>query len=335
MPVVEVKGDLLDSDCNVIAHCCNCFHVMGAGIAKQIKTRFPEVYQADLLTPRGSFRKLGTVSAGYGEDKLFFNCYAQWGYDASVKQIEYGALHRSLEIVHSWYGDNWLASRKLGMPRLGCGLAGGDWIIVKQIIEEVFHDTTVYVYSLQETALMWMYTSSFYPASQANALLALFSTIIPWEQNYYNNGGYKIRVPRKTCWFSPHSYSYAGVSHEKRPPDGIVQSLIYNMAERTGIPFNSVLMNYYQDHNDSVGFHDDNDYPNGGYDQVASVSLGAVRKFLIKNKRDQTVESILLEHGSLFLMQAGMQKLFQHSLPKSVTPCGPRINLTFRHVAKG
>lgn len=151
MPIIELQGDLLQSDCNVICHVANCFHVMGAGIARQIKIKYPSAYEADLRTPYGAFSKIGTVSSAKVDNRLIFNCYAQWDYSSSEKQIEYGGLYQCLKAVSRFPDDTGLIQQapfKIGMPRLGCGLAGGDWSVVKQIIETVFPNTLVYVYTL-------------------------------------------------------------------------------------------------------------------------------------------------------------------------------------------
>ncbi len=74
MPVIEVQGDLLESDCQIIAHGCNAFHTMGSGIARTIRTKYPEAYAADLTSPYGSKNKLGTYTytkVGFGQNERY------------------------------------------------------------------------------------------------------------------------------------------------------------------------------------------------------------------------------------------------------------------------
>ena len=100
----------------------------------------------------------------------------------------------------------------------------------------------------------------------------------------------------------------------------------------TNHQFNSVLINYYRDGQDSTGWHAD-DEPELGKDPViASISLGATRDFQLRHNRDKNQKiSIALQHGSLLLMQGTTQSCWQHQIPKRVQ-AEPRINLTFRTI---
>ena len=100
-----------------------------------------------------------------------------------------------------------------------------------------------------------------------------------------------------------------------------------------GIKFNSVLLNYYRDGNDSVAWHSDKESIMGSQPVIASVSFGQVRSFDIRKKSDHSEKySVRLEHGSFCLMKAGLQEAFEHRIAKSVKPMKARINLTFRLV---
>jgi len=108
-----IKGDLiklaLEGKFDVIIHGCNCFCTMGAGIAKDIKSEFPEAYEADLKTEKGNKDKLGTYS------------------NAIIDE----AIRSVFKKIKSNY-----PGRKIGYPKIGAGLAGGDWNIISEIIEE-------------------------------------------------------------------------------------------------------------------------------------------------------------------------------------------------------
>ena len=96
--------------------------------------------------------------------------------------------------------------------------------------------------------------------------------------------------------------------------------------------FNSCLLNLYDDGNVGVGWHSDDEKSIEYNSSIASISLGAERKFTFKHKKSNETISLLLEHGSLLLMKDATQKNWLHSLPKSVKVTLPRINLTFRRM---
>jgi O-acetyl-ADP-ribose deacetylase (regulator of RNase III) len=138
-----VKGDLirLSNNFDAIAHGCNCFCTMGAGIAKQIKLNFPEAYEADLKTESGCKRKLGTFSkAG-----KVYNIYTQYSYSRTTKMFEPWALKKGLEEVAKDMGFK----GKLGVPLIGGGLAKGSPEEIKDIMKSIcdkypsFHITLV------------------------------------------------------------------------------------------------------------------------------------------------------------------------------------------------
>lgn len=156
----EHIGDLLASDCTVLAHQCNCHCVMGAGLAKAIKTAYPEAYYADLLTIPGDRTKLGSFTCGLVgsqrpdqiPERIIYNLYGQFGFGSGL-QTDYDELALSLFAMRNHLsGLQCLFPSfpvKIGMPRLGCGLAGGDWLKVKPLIEQAFPGTDVHVWSLK------------------------------------------------------------------------------------------------------------------------------------------------------------------------------------------
>jgi O-acetyl-ADP-ribose deacetylase (regulator of RNase III) len=156
-----VVGDLLESDCNVMVHCCNCFCAFGAGIALQIRHKFPEAYEADQNTTRGDMAKLGTYemvscvdrSQRHG-DVTVVNLYGQYNYGGrgvkrGGRQVDYVALERAIGGLANQL-ESWRDRPKIGMPRLGCGLAGGKWSVVGGILLRNFKDQDIYVYDLRD-----------------------------------------------------------------------------------------------------------------------------------------------------------------------------------------
>lgn len=143
-------GDLLNSPCTVIAHGCNCFCVMGAGIAKQIKSKFPKVYFEDLKTEKGVESKLGTFSYADYDGKRIYNLYTQFGFGPG-RHVSYDAIKNALQAMKEHLkSENLYESAIIGFPKIGCGLGGGSWIEVKEVFNEVFDDKEVYVYDFEE-----------------------------------------------------------------------------------------------------------------------------------------------------------------------------------------
>lgn len=138
-------GDLFEqNDVNIIVHQCNCFHTMGGGIARLIKEKYyPEAYEADLKTEYGSKDKLGTYSM-YVHEKdhmIIINLYSQFNYGCDNNQTDYEAMRKGFQNLREEFCNSGISETVIGIPHgIGCGLAGGDWNIVENIIKEVFDD---------------------------------------------------------------------------------------------------------------------------------------------------------------------------------------------------
>ncbi len=98
-----------------------------------------------------------------------------------------------------------------------------------------------------------------------------------------------------------------------------------------GVTFNGVLLNLYRDGRDSMGWHSDDEKELGKGSVIASVSLGATRRFVFRRRDNNTIKQELnLAHGDLLIMRGETQQYWQHQVPKTAKKVGPRINLTFR-----
>lgn len=120
------KGDLLAmgqaNEFDIIVHGCNCFNVMGAGIAKQIATQFPDAAHADKETLSGDRNKLGTYTIGMHGRLVILNAYTQYGTSNNGGDVfDYDAFQRVLSKIALRFGK-W----RIGFPMIGTGLAGGD-----------------------------------------------------------------------------------------------------------------------------------------------------------------------------------------------------------------
>ena len=159
MPVYIAEGDLLKSDCNAIAHQANCFGKMGAGIARQIRLRYPEAYEADLnfRLPVGSRERLGHYSWCWvdGGSRLVANLYGQYGYGPG-RHTDYDAFETALSrLVETLIliQPQLNVKYKLGLPfGIGAGLAGGNWTQIFSIIRRVsgLHSFPIYLYKLKK-----------------------------------------------------------------------------------------------------------------------------------------------------------------------------------------
>lgn len=129
-----IHGDLiqlaLKGQFDVIVHGCNCFHTMGAGVAKSIRNVFPPAFQADRKTPYGDKSKLGTISSVRINNLIIVNGYTQYRYGRGV-QVDYNAIRSVFRIIKKQF-----SGLRIGFPKIGAGLGGGNWDIISSIIEE-------------------------------------------------------------------------------------------------------------------------------------------------------------------------------------------------------
>ena len=130
-----IQGDLLDLAADgvfdVIVHGCNCQNTMGAGIAKSIRRRFPAAYAADIETIKGSINKLGSVSCATVSGLTIVNAYTQIHWRGQGTKADYEAIRSCFRKIKSEF-----SGKRIGYPMIGAGLAGGDWDIISEIINE-------------------------------------------------------------------------------------------------------------------------------------------------------------------------------------------------------
>ncbi|QKJ32931.1 alpha-ketoglutarate-dependent dioxygenase AlkB [Mucilaginibacter mali] len=172
------------------------------------------------------------------------------------------------------------------------------------------------------------YRPSLIDAQASDQLLQYFIETTPWKQTTQKLWDKEYLTPRLTCWYG-ETERIAGTL-PWTPELQMIREMVEPLA---GIQFNSVLLNYYRDGNDSVAWHSDKESIMGSQPVIASVSFGQVRSFDIRNKQDHREHySVRLEHGSFLLMKSGLQEAFEHRIAKSNKPMKARINLTFRLV---
>lgn len=140
----EVKGNIFDhtDKYGVLVHGCNCWNTMGGGIAKTIKELYPGAYEADCQTIKGDKSKLGTFSF-YKEDNLtIINAYTQFNYYPVGKDLfEYESFEKICKTLNEQF-----KGKEIAMPKIGAGLAGGDWSRISDIIKNNITDCNVTIY---------------------------------------------------------------------------------------------------------------------------------------------------------------------------------------------
>ena len=177
-------------------------------------------------------------------------------------------------------------------------------------------------------------TPAFYQVDAAAKLFAQLRDDIAWQQGSIRIYGKSHQEPRLTAWFGDEDarYRYSGRDLTPQAWTPVLADIKQTVETHTGHRFNSVLLNYYRDERDGMGWHSDDEAELGAQPVIASLSLGASRRFKLRHKfaaQRQTL-SITLGDGDLIVMAGAMQENWQHSVPKETHKQGARINLTFR-----
>jgi len=143
--MIEIKGDLIElakaGEFDVIAHGCNCFNAQKSGIARQMveafQTNDPVRYKFESKSMLGDIRKLGNLESnvvyvGQGNMKKLsvVNCYTQFTFSRTEIVADYEAITLCMRKI-----NNLFSGKKIGLPKIGCGLGGGNWLLVSNIIE--------------------------------------------------------------------------------------------------------------------------------------------------------------------------------------------------------
>jgi alkylated DNA repair dioxygenase AlkB len=174
-----------------------------------------------------------------------------------------------------------------------------------------------------------------FDAREASALLDELRGQVDWQQEEILMFGRRVPVPRRVAWHGDPvaSYTYSGTRHDPLPWTPALERVRSCVTLLTGVHFNAVLLNLYRDGRDGMGWHADDEPELGRNPVIASVSLGAARRFCLRHRRRKDLRlDVPLTHGSLLLMSGTTQHHWVHALPKTTAPVGERINLTFRRV---
>ena len=152
------------------------------------------------------------------------------------------------------------------------------------------------------------------------------------EQGVVSVYGQRYLIPRLQAWYGEHDYRYSGESLSAQPMTELLTQLMGDCEQQAESSFNSVLVNYYRDGRDRMGWHSDDEHELGSQPVIASLSLGACRDFDLKHKESGEKLRIALSDGSLLVMAGATQHFWRHALPQRLRCKAPRLNLTFRYV---
>lgn len=155
---------------------------------------------------------------------------------------------------------------------------------------------------------------------------------VQWKHDEVTIFGKKHITKRQVAWYGEDDfeYRYSNSSRSALPWTPQLLSLKKVVEDATNTSFNSCLLNLYNDGAEGMGYHSDDEKELGKNPVIASVSLGAERKFFLRHRETKLRVDVLLEDGSLLLMKDQTQHHWVHSLPKTSKVKSPRINLTFR-----
>ena len=182
------------------------------------------------------------------------------------------------------------------------------------------------------------YESGFYSSTESAAYLKKLKENIQWKQETLKIFGKEVKTPRLTAWYGDEgiAYKYSGKIFYAMAWTKELFEIKAKSEKFAGIKFNSVLLNYYRDGNDSMGWHSDDEPELGKNPVIASVNFGQERRFDLRNKQNHQIKQhIYLQNGSLLLMKGELQHHWQHQVAKSKRAVNERINLTFRLIKKG
>ena len=182
------------------------------------------------------------------------------------------------------------------------------------------------------------YTPNCFLKTQSDFYFNQLLNEIPWQHDEVMMFGKKIITKRMTAWYGDEgcSYVYSNIKRNPLPWTNSLFEIKKLVEEKANSQFNSCLLNFYHDGSESMAYHSDDEPMLEKNGTIASVSFGAERRFLFRHNRHKEnqvpVVELMLNHGSLLLMQGEIQNNWKHGLPASTKIKSPRINLTFRTI---
>lgn len=184
----------------------------------------------------------------------------------------------------------------------------------------------------------------FIPTAERGTLFSQLQLAVPWQKGTIRIAGKDYPEPRLSAWIGDPDavYTYSGRTNDPTPWPPVLADLRSRIASQVDAAFNSVLCNLYEDGSHSMGMHSDAEPELGRDPVIASLSLGATRRFQLRRRKPRAGAAeasdshakldLDLTDGSLLIMRGTLQTHYRHGVPKQLRVTAARINLTFRHV---
>ena len=174
------------------------------------------------------------------------------------------------------------------------------------------------------------------PSEEADSYLCCLLEHIEWKHDEAVIFGKHIVTQRKVAWYGdqPFEYTYSKISRRALPWTAELLELKARIEQLTGETYNSCLLNLYQTGSQGMTWHCDEEKELKRNGAIASVSLGAERKFSLKHKQSKETVSLMLQHGSVLVMKEATQSHWLHCVSPTKKVSEPRVNLTFRTIER-
>ncbi len=172
--------------------------------------------------------------------------------------------------------------------------------------------------------------------NEADFYLTRLLEMIEWRHDEAVIFGKRIMTRRKVAWYGeqPFAYTYSNTTKYALPWTRELQDLKIWIENETGETFNSCLLNLYHSGEEGMAWHSDAEKDLKKNGAIASLSLGAERKFAFRHKQTKEKVELFLEHGSLLVMKDTTQTNWLHRLPPTRKTTKSRVNLTFRTIVR-
>ena len=179
-----------------------------------------------------------------------------------------------------------------------------------------------------------VYYKNLLTSQEANRYFDCLINSIEWKNDQIFIYGKLIITKRKVAWYgdTDFEYTYSKITKRALPWTAELVALKKIIEKKTGEKFNSCLLNLYHNGDEGMAWHSDAEKVLKKNGAIASLSLGAERKFTFKHKETKETISLILENGSLLVMKGSTQTSWLHRLPPTKLISKPRINLTFRSI---
>lgn len=180
------------------------------------------------------------------------------------------------------------------------------------------------------------YYGKVFNEKEASHYFQVLLKTIAWRNDEAIIFGKKIITKRKVAWYAekPFEYTYSKITKQALPWTSELLELKRIVEQKTGEHFNSCLLNLYHNGSEGMAWHSDGEKDLKKNGAIASLSIGAERKFSFKHKKTKEKIDLVLKHGSLLVMKDTTQSNWLHRLPSTKLMSKARINLTFRTICK-